>query len=340
MTVSYPDPPPRCLAPQLPGGGPAFALVWRRGTPTEQRCVFYDQIEIGRDDGSCDVAPGLMLIADQAISRRHCVVRQAADGRCFARDVSRNGTRLDGRRMVPNVEVEVRSGQTLTVGTGVELVLEASGVATSLPGAEAVGRTVGIAASSIATVLVGDIRDYTTLVRRAPAAELQKSINHVFEILNGTVGEHQGTVKEYQGDAILAFWEGNVSGTQAIAACRAALALDRVARAVASDASAWQLPDFPLEMDWALATGLVLLDSFGGVQPTGLSLIGEPVVLAFRLEKFATPETGRILTCRVTRDMACGTFTFRDLGRIQAKGFDQPDQVFALEDERRPDQTT
>jgi hypothetical protein len=27
------------------------------------------------------------------------------------RDVSRNGTRLDGHRLVPNVEVEIRPGQ-------------------------------------------------------------------------------------------------------------------------------------------------------------------------------------------------------------------------------------
>jgi class 3 adenylate cyclase len=88
-------------------------------------------------------------------------------------------------------------------------------------------------------------------------------------------------------------------------------------------------------MDWALATGPVLLDSMGGIRPTGLSLIGEPVVLAFRMEKFANDATGRILVCRVTKAMSVGAFVFRDLGRMQAKGFDEPDQVFALEGERQ-----
>jgi hypothetical protein len=69
-------------------------------------------------------------------------------------------------------------------------------------------------------------------------------------------------------------------------------------------------------------------------QPTGLSLIGEPVVLAFRLEKFATDATGPILTCPVTKLMASQAFTFRDLGTMHAKGFDQPDHVFALEGAR------
>jgi len=140
-----------------------------------------------------------------------------------------------------------------------------------------------------------------------------------------------GTVKEYQGDAIFAFWEGSFSGTQAVAACHAALELDALARQLALDTSVWALVDFPLHMDWALATGPVVIDSFGGRHPTGLSMIGEAVPLAFRLEKFADDQTGRIVACRTTRDMAAHAFVFRDLGERHAKGFDRPDHVYALE---------
>ena len=322
---------PRYVAPHRGRRTRSCALLWCAGTPAEQRYVFYDQIEIGRHDEAAAPAPGVLLIPEPTVSRRHCVVRLAADGRCYARDVSRNGTRLDGRRMVPNLEVEIRPGQVLTIGAQVELVLEAPKDANVAAGAPPVTTTLGVSGTCIATVLVGDIRDYTVLVRRAPPAELQQSVNRVFEILNDAVTKHQGTVKEYQGDAVLAFWEGDFSGAQAVAACGAALALDRLAGAIAADASVWQLRDFPLRIDWALATGPVVLDSFGGAQPTGLSLVGEPVVLAFRLEKFATDTTGRILTCPVTRGMARERFVFRDLGLMHAKGFDEPDHVFALE---------
>ena len=330
-SVTPPPSRPRYVAPHRGRRARSCALVWCPGTPVEQRYVFYDQIEIGRHDESAAPAPGVLLIPEPTVSRRHCVVRLAADGRCYARDVSRNGTRLDGRRMVPNLEVEIRPGQVLTIGTQADLVIEAPKDAIAAAGAPPVTTTLGVSGTSIATVLVGDIRDYTTLVRRAPAAELQHSVNRVFEILNAAVTKHQGTVKEYQGDAVLAFWEGDFSGAQAVAACGAALALDRLAGAIAADASVWQLRDFPLRIDWALATGPVVLDSFGGAQPTGLSLVGEPVVLAFRLEKFVTDATGRILTCPVTRGMARERFTFRDLGLMHAKGFDEPDHVFALE---------
>jgi adenylate cyclase len=331
--ATSPDSPPcpRYLEPDKGQGGRSCALIWRAGTPGEQRYAFLDQIQIGRDDEGTTLVPGVLLIADPTISRRHCIVRLEADGRCFARDVSRNGTRLDGRRMVPNLEIEIRPGQTLTVSANMQFVLEGVQVEAIAPETAVAATTIGVSGSSIATVLVGDIRDYTVLVRRAPPLDLQQSVNRVFEILSGAVTEHQGTVKEYQGDAILAFWEGNYSGFQAVAACRAALALDRLAQVIASDASVWRLADFPLVIDWALATGPVHLDSFGGSQPTGLSLIGEPVVLAFRLEKFASDATGRILTCPVTKGMASHIFAFRDLGTMHAKGFDRPDHVFALE---------
>jgi class 3 adenylate cyclase len=59
-------------------------------------------------------------------------------------------------------------------------------------------------------------------------------------------------------------------------------------------------------------------------------MVGEAVVKAFRLEKLATPETGPILTCEPTYQMASAHFRFRSLGDMQAKGFDRPDRVFAL----------
>ena len=102
----------------------------------------------------------------------------------------------------------------LTIGAQVEVALETPKDAPAAAGAPPVTTTLGVSGTSIATVLVGDIRDYTLLVRRAPPAALQQSVNRVFETLNAAVTRHQGTVKEYQGDAVLAFWEGDFNGEQ------------------------------------------------------------------------------------------------------------------------------
>jgi class 3 adenylate cyclase len=121
-----------------------------------------------------------------------------------------------------------------------------------------------------------------------------------------------------------------LGGDQAGKACSAALALDELARRIAQDTTMWNVPGFELRMDWALATGPVVIDTFGGRVPTGLSMIGEPVVLAFRMEKFADDATGSILVCPSTKELASAEFEFRDLGLKHAKGFDQPDHVFSL----------
>jgi class 3 adenylate cyclase len=59
-------------------------------------------------------------------------------------------------------------------------------------------------------------------------------------------------------------------------------------------------------------------------------MVGEPVVRAFRLEKFADRSTGPILVCRTTRERAGDGFRFRDLGERLAAGFEAPEPIYAL----------
>jgi len=330
MTDEAPKPSLRYVPPDPPSGGRSWALVLWDGTADERRFPFYGRLEIGRDDDQA-ATPGTILIKDRRVSRRHCIIGERRDGSCFVRDVSRNGTRLDGRRLVPNIEWDLRPGQRLAVVPELEFLVD--GEEAVQDAEDEVTATEVMVGKAHATLLVGDIRDYTGLVRRAPSAELQQSVSRVFQALNVLVGEHGGTVKEYQGDALVAFWEGDFMGRQVPRACRAALALDVAVQHLAADRSVWALEQFPLEMDWALATGAVAIDTFGGSRPTGLSMIGEPIVLAFRLEKFAGEALGRILACPKTRQLAGSGFRFRDLGEMSAKGFDRPDHVYALDGE-------
>lgn len=337
---------PLCLyTPPALNGAPVKYLVREAGPgfPAE-RYAFTLQIEIGRAEDGRPAAPGLLLVRDPSVSFRHCIVSQTPEGSCVVRDVSRNGTRVDGRRLVPNVESELRIGQSLDLGPGLHFVLEGEATAAATPPpAGGRGGTEVAPQLILATVLMGDIRDYTLMVRKAPSGPLQQSVGRVFDVMSEAVASLGGTVKEFPGDAMLAFWEGNFRGQMAVKACRAAIELERLGRKIATDPAIWALPDYPLHMDWALATGQVSLDSFGGATTLGLSLIGEPVVLACRLEKFATAKTGSILACPNTRDMVARALrepspalaggvpiVFTDLGEMQAKGFDRPDHVFAI----------
>jgi len=296
--------------------------------------TFFDHIQIGRHKEGRD-APGFLLVKDPTVSSRHCVITQDPDGRCFVRDTSRNGTRLDGRRLSPNLKTELKIGQTLSIGKDVELRLDGDAPTPARFEEEPTDGTLGVTNSVPVTVLVGDIRDYTGLVRHAASSVVQDSVGRVFEKLERTVVKLGGTLKEFQGDAIFAFWEAGSSQNHAVDACRAAMALDRLAEEMADDRSVWQVEGFPLHMDWALATGLVTISGYGSEGALGLSMVGETVVLAFRIEKFADESTGRIITCPITKEMASESFVFNDVGSKKAKGFDNSHHLFSLVKEKK-----
>ena len=172
------------------------------------------------------------------------------------------------------------------------------------------------------------------MVQQAPPTVLQESVGRVFSRLEKEVLTRGGTLEEFQGDALFAFWEQGSTTSHAAEGCRAALALDRLCRELARDPSVWSVEGFPLKMDWALTTGLVAISGYGGENIHGLSMVGESVVLAFRIEKIADDTTGSIIVCPDTRMMAADGFEFNDLGERMARGFETPQRVFALVDER------
>jgi pSer/pThr/pTyr-binding forkhead associated (FHA) protein len=154
---------------------PAKHLVVDAGGPHERRYTFFDRIEIRRQQP--DPQPGVVLVDDSTVSSQHCVITQAPDGHCFVRDLSRNGTRLDGRRLVPNIEVEMTVGQVLSVGQQTQFRLEGEAAGGGSSGSrllqEPYAGTTDQVESRTVTVLVGDIRDYTGVgepALRAPRA--------------------------------------------------------------------------------------------------------------------------------------------------------------------------
>lgn len=314
---------------------PAKRLVQAGGLDDGASYPFFDRIEIGRYRPGREAA-GHLLLNDPTVSSRHCILTQDPDGRCHARDVSRNGTRMDGRRLSPNLQTEIHVGQTLSIGRQLTFRLEGDQPSdTEVPTSEFSKLTMKVEEVKRLTVLVGDIRDYTVLVQQATTSALQESVSRLFERLEKEIISLGGTIKEFQGDAVFAFWEEETSENHAASACEAALKLDRLAKELAEVPGLWQVDGFPLHVDWALATGTVVMSGHGETGAMGLSMIGEPVVLAFRIEKFANEKTGSIIACESTQKMASKDFKFHDLGEREVKGFDEPRRLYALSRKRR-----
>lgn len=315
--------------PPVVGENSPKSLVMEGGLEDGERFTFYERIELGRLKANNQL-PGNLLLQDGTVSTRHCVVTQDPTGRCFIRDLSRNGTRVDGRRLSPNLRTEIRVGQVITVGRGLRFRLDGERPAEEISVLEDEPSTHALSTVTMVTVLVGDISNYTTMVQDAEPHDLERSVSHVFRRLQQAVLDLGGTVKEFQGDAIFAFWEKDYSQHHAIEACRAALELDRLAQSLATQNDVWSVDGFPLEMDWALATGPVAMQGHGSEHAVGLAMVGEPVVLAFRIEKLASAGTGRIIVCPRTHELAEAEFHFRQLGPRQVKGLDRDFELYSL----------
>ena len=313
---------------------PGKWLVTEDGSNPDGVYLFFDRLQIGRLHEKQPGLPGTLLIDDPTVSSRHCEITQDPDGRCYVRDTSRNGTRLDGRRLTPNKTTELEVGQVLTIGR--ELRLRLDGMPPAAAEEErSITDTFGIGTTTVVTVLVGDIRNYTTLVRMAGTDGLQASVNRVFERLEHEVTALGGTLKEFQGDALFAFWEKGPDDCHACQACLGALRLKQLVGKLAADPEVWSVGGFPLEMDFALCTGMVTISGYGSEGALGLSMVGESVVLAYRIEKFADRSTGPIIVCPITRQMAKEKFDFKDLGVHKAKGFDGEHHLYGLIGEKK-----
>ncbi|MCA9562221.1 MAG: adenylate/guanylate cyclase domain-containing protein, partial [Myxococcales bacterium] len=310
--------------------GPNAYLIYMPGTPQQKSYELHEQLVIGRRPSTPDEANSRVTVPDPLVSSRHCVVRRSSDGRIYVQDVSRNGTRLSGRRLVPNVEVEVEAGEIVQVGDThiFQLYVETTEVPEELPKDETIAMR---NTETEVTVLVGDIEGYTALNQHKGAKQVYESVQRVFAALQPVIEANKGTIKEYQGDAIFAFWEYNPNDPSwhYLSACRAAIELDNKTKELAQDSSIWEIDDHPLRLQWALTTGQVIISVMGGTRPTGMAMVGDAVNYAFRLEKFANDATGNILACARSSELTASGFEFRDLGEKQMDGR-EPEHVFSL----------
>lgn len=164
-----------------------------------------EKIVIGRRRLKSGDSGEMVLLSDPFVSGCHCILTQTSDGQFLIRDISRNCTRVCGRRLVPNVEVEIRPGDRIKIGSH-EFLLETDEVTLiSVRPDDGIETTQLGDSSTEVSILLGDIHGYTSLNQRYGPSEVFANVRRVFAELEAVVLEHQGAIKAYQGDAIFAY---------------------------------------------------------------------------------------------------------------------------------------
>ncbi|MBI2318310.1 MAG: adenylate/guanylate cyclase domain-containing protein [Betaproteobacteria bacterium] len=191
------------------------------------------------------------------------------------------------------------------------------------------------------TVLFTDIKGYTTVSEKTAPAQLLDWLNEYMEAMAGVVVAHQGVVKQYIGDAVMAVFGVPIArhseaeiAQDARHAVRCALEMERTLEQLNTR---WREQGKPvIAMRAGIFTGPVVAGSLGGAERLEYTVIGDSVNTASRLESydksFAPPDSEeracRIIIGEPTYRRLGPEFRCVPVGEVELKGKDNKVSVY------------
>jgi adenylate cyclase len=186
------------------------------------------------------------------------------------------------------------------------------------------------------TVLMSDIRGYTTIAEHADPAVLAGQLNRHRAEMNRAILACGGTVMQYVGDAVMAVFGAPEScSDHADRALAAALAMHAAQQIVNDEWVAEQRAPFGLGI--GLSTGSVAAALLGSEERVEYTLVGDAVNLCQRLQQFAEP--GQTVLSEPT--WAALTTPPGDVDKLEpqlVKGRDTPVVAYRIGSPARTDQ--
>ena len=150
------------------------------------------------------------------------------------------------------------------------------------------GRRPGDTEELTVTVLMSDIRGYTTIAEHADPSVLAGQLHEHRAAMNRAILGETGTVMQFVGDAVMAVFGAPVaSDDHADRAVAAAVAMQAAQRELNEDWERSGQPIFGLGI--GLSTGLVAAALLGSEERLEYTVVGDTVNLTQRLQQWAEP---------------------------------------------------
>lgn len=149
------------------------------------------------------------------------------------------------------------------------------------------GKHIGESEMVEVTVLMSDIRGYTTIAEKTPPAALASQLNEHRAEMNRAIIGSGGTVMQFVGDAVMAVFGAPLALSEHAQRSVDAAAVMHDAQAVVNER--WEsqgLPPFGLGI--GLSTGVAAAALLGSEERLEYTLVGDTVNLAQRLQQWAT----------------------------------------------------
>ena len=175
----------------------------------------------------------------------------------------------------------------------------------------------------VVTVLIADLRNFTSFAESRPPEEVMRRLNEVLGRMADLVLEWGGTLDKFLGDGLMAVWGAPVThDDDATAAVSAAL------RMMGEFKNLPAVREAQFELGIGLNTGPVLAGSLGSTRRTEYTCIGDAVNVASRLCAIAGP--GEILVGEGTAKALEVVGPLEPLAPVRVKGKAQPVSLFRL----------
>jgi adenylate cyclase len=191
-------------------------------------------------------------------------------------------------------------------------------------------------ASTRATVLFSDIRDFTALAEALGAQGTVAFLNEYFALMVECISREAGMLDKFIGDAIMAAFGLPVAHEDdEDRAVRAAIAMLRECRRFSAERV--KRGQRPVEMGVGLNTDMVVSGNIGSAKRMDYTIIGDGVNLASRLESACKLYSAQILLSEHTVARLRGIYRVRNIDQVIVKGKSEPVSVYEVLDHHTDD---
>jgi class 3 adenylate cyclase len=174
------------------------------------------------------------------------------------------------------------------------------------------------------TILMSDLRGFSSLTEALSPPQVVSLLNGYLGSMVEIIHGYGGTIDEFLGDAVLAFFGAPVSyGDDAERAVAAAVAMQSAVGDVNERNHKMGLP--AIEMGVGIASGDVIVGNIGSEKRTKYGAVGSPVNLASRIESFTLG--GEILISSETLAEAGAMVETANARQVHPKGLDAPIRI-------------
>jgi len=305
-------------------------LEWVDDKGQTQHLEIVDKIFIGRSCKGVDPQKRI-LVQDAQVSRDHAVISRRAEHLKIT-DRSKNGIWVNGTRLAAGASSELADGDTISLGEFSLRVFNPESVTHVTDAAILTDGTRVTPTEIVVTNVVADVREFSTFSQANASSDVYALMKEIFDTFSAIVYNFKGTIKDYAGDAVYAFWDHAAEpiSKQAVLACEAAIQQTQTINEIRAKLNGKNIAADNLQMGWGITTGKVTMSHYGS-RAADLALVGDCTNLAFRLSGLANKELSeKIVICSQTAELIRNDLKIKDLGAVAIKGRTGKEHVFGL----------